>query len=97
MATETLTEECVWDLKRTIDNGSLDDVRDTIYEIIQETNENIIAWDYVILKIYVHACLRKKVEIAKWIAENGEKMLEPVQWIAIRQMIPYGKMLLAKK
>ena len=92
----TLTEDCVWDLKRTIDNGTLEDLRESVYEWIQETNENTVAWDYVILKTYLHACLRKKSDIAGWIAENGEKMLDPAQWIAIRQMIPYGRRLLGK-
>jgi hypothetical protein len=92
----TLTEECVWELKRIIDSGSLDDVRESVYEWIQETNEHTLAWDYVILKTYLHACLRKKEEIATWIAENGEKLLDPVQWIAIRQMIPYGRGLLSR-
>lgn len=90
----TLTEDCVWELKRTIDNGSLEDVCETVYEWIQETDENTVAWDYVILKTYIHACLRKKADIATWIAENGEKILGPAQWIAIRQMIPYGQRLL---
>lgn len=92
----TLTEDCVWDLKRTIDNGTLEDLRESVYEWIQETNENTVAWDYVILKTYLHACLRKKGDIAGWIAENGEKMLDPAQWIAIRQMLPYGRRLLGK-
>ena len=94
--TRGLTEECVWDLKRTIENGSLDDLRDGVYEWIQESGENTVAWDYVILKTYVHACLKKKGHMADWIAENGERMLDPAQWIAIRQMIPYGRRLLGK-
>jgi hypothetical protein len=94
--TSTLTEECVWGLKRTIETGTLDDVREEVYEWIHESTEDSVAWDYVILKTYLHACLKKKADVAGWIAENGERLLDPAQWIAIRQMLPYGRRLLGK-
>jgi hypothetical protein len=54
-----------------------------------------IAWEYVIEKLYIHACLKKKADLADKVLEKVS-LLDPIQQIAIRQMIPYGKWLLSK-
>lgn len=50
---------------------------------------------YLFRHIYVHACLKKKKEIAAWLKELYETM-DPIIKIALRQIFAYGNYLLKK-
>jgi hypothetical protein len=89
--TELFTQTC----KEIIGRGSLDELKGEIQERMRCEGADQIAWEYVILKTYLHACLKKKKEIAEWIVSQMS-LLDPIQQIAIRQMIPYGRVLLGK-
>jgi hypothetical protein len=52
-------------------------------------------WQYIYSQIYLHACLKKKQEIADWLVEIF-LIFDPVSQIALRQIFPYGRYLLAK-
>lgn len=51
--------------------------------------------DYVFQKVYLHACLKKRVVIVALLM-NLYKELDSIIQIAIRQVFPYGRYLLAK-
>jgi hypothetical protein len=89
--TEVFTEVC----KEIITRGSLEELQDEIRNRMECEGAESIAWEYVILKTYLHACLKKKKDIAEWITGQIPS-LDPIQQIAIRQMIPYGRVLLHK-
>ena len=88
-----MADDIVYSIKKLIDDNS--DV-DTISEAIYDLPHSSLPMDYIIQKIYIHACLRKRREIAEWILSEAEKHLDPIQWFAIRQMRSYGRYLLAK-
>ena len=50
---------------------------------------------YLFRHIYVHACLKKKQEIAAWLKELYETM-DPIIKIALRQIFAYGDYLIKK-
>lgn len=77
--------------KTLIDEGNLDELQ----EVFQDVQEENYAWEYVYQKLYLHACLKKKVAIVEWMASLFP-MFDPIQQIGIRQMFSYGKYLLAK-
>ena len=52
-------------------------------------------WPYFFQKVYLHACLKKRQEIADWLYTLYERM-DPIQQIALRQIFPYGRYLLSK-
>ena len=52
-------------------------------------------WDYIFKKIYIHACLKKNQPIVDILLKRYEELSE-IERIAIRQVFPYGRYLLAK-
>ncbi len=77
--------------KGLIEEGNLGELQEVFHENMGEN----YAWEYVYQKLYLHACLKKKVEIVEWMA-GLFSMFDPIQQIGIRQMFSYGKYLLAK-
>jgi hypothetical protein len=51
-----------------------------------------VPWDSLFKDIYLHACLKKKPDIIKWLEEIYETM-PPMQKIALRQIFAYGRYL----
>lgn len=47
-------------------------------------------------KIYLHACLKCAPDIAHWLRHTVYPTLDPIIQIALRQMFPYGEVLLKK-
>ena len=47
-------------------------------------------------KIYLHACLKGASEIASWLKHTIYPRLDPIMQIALRQVFPYGDVLLRK-
>ena len=54
-----------------------------------------IPWDYVFQKVYLHACLKKKLNFKVWF-ESLFSQFNPMQQIAIRQTFSYGNYLFSK-
>jgi hypothetical protein len=54
-----------------------------------------IAWDYVLMKLYIHACLKKQRDIATWV-EGLCALLDPIAAAGIRPGLAYGRALLAR-
>jgi len=52
-------------------------------------------WDYIFKKVYIHACLKKNQPIVDILLKQYEELSE-IERIAIRQVFPYGRYLLAK-
>lgn len=87
-ASEYFVKEC----KTFIDHGYLDSLEAFINDHSQVNN---LAWEYIIQKLYLHACLKKMPELADRILAYLPS-LDPIQQIAIRQTLPYGKWLLSR-
>ena len=60
---------------------------------VQDDYEGV--WDYIFKKVYIHACLKKYKPIVDLLMTFYEDMSE-IERIAIRQVFPYGRYLLAK-
>lgn len=50
---------------------------------------------YILQKVYIHACLRKRADIADWLTPMFAS-LDPISHIAYRQTLRYGQFLLRK-
>jgi len=87
-ASEYFVKEC----KGFIDRAYLEGLEAFVNEHSQVDN---LAWDYIIQKLYVHACLKKMPVLANRILEYIP-LLDPIQQIAIRQTVSYGKWLLSR-
>jgi hypothetical protein len=52
-------------------------------------------WEYIYHRIYLHACLKKKQDIADWLTSIFSSF-DIVSQAGLRQIFPYGRYLLAK-
>jgi hypothetical protein len=55
-----------------------------------------LPWESIYQQVYLHACLKKNVRIAKWIQSIFTKVFDEVQQIGLRQMFAYGNYMLNK-
>jgi len=53
-------------------------------------------WPYIFRAVYLHACLKGLIEVAEWLETHLYLQMDPIQQLALRQIFPYGKHLLAK-
>lgn len=56
---------------------------------------NRVPSDWLFQKVYLHACLKKKKLIVDWLLEVYNSDLDDMAKIALRQVFPYGRWLLA--
>jgi hypothetical protein len=57
--------------------------------------EDPMPWDVIFKDVYIHACLKKRHDIVGWLQTVYEGM-DAMSKIALRQVFPYGRYLLAK-
>ena len=82
------------DAKQIINRGDLAALQE-YYNNLFDSHVESIDIPYLFRHIYVHACLKKKKEIAVWLTELYEAM-DPIIKIALRQIFAYGNYLLKK-
>lgn len=83
------------DCKALIEHSSLQALQTFFEEVQNEEDAHLVDWPYVWQKTYVHACLKKKKDMAAWFEERF-KELDPIQAIAYRHTLNYGRHLLKK-
>jgi hypothetical protein len=54
-----------------------------------------LPWDYMFHRVYLHACLKGAEPIASWLQTTMYPMLPAIEQIALRQIFPYGRHLMA--
>jgi hypothetical protein len=92
----SVSEALVREVKPLIERGELQQLEEVLEAYYtSEIYSPTLAWDFILLKVYVHACLKRKPDIANWTLEQT-KLLNPIEQSAIRQMVPYGRWLLSR-
>ncbi len=84
------------DLKQMVERENLVGLQEYFQFALTGELESDAEWDFLFQKVYLHACLKKKKEIAEWLETAVFPQLPPIQAMAIRQVFPYGKYLLKK-
>jgi len=87
-----MTEDLIYTFKELINKN--DFVGFQAYVEFAQTEYTNVPWEYILEKVYIHACLKKRKEIVAYVLERF-KELDPIQQIALRQMFAYGRYLLA--
>lgn len=88
-----MIDEIIQPFKLYINADNLESCQ--LYMVELRNTYEELPWDYIFQKVYLHACLKKKTTIVDWLLEMY-KELNPIEQIAIRQVFPYGRHLLAK-
>ncbi len=82
------------DLKQMVERENLVGLQEYFQLALVGELDSEAEWDYLFQKVYLHACLKKKIVIAEWLEKEVFPQLPPIQAMAIRQVFPYGKYLL---
>jgi len=93
MDTDGMEKQIVSDFKHIINTGDLYEFQELANHYL-ESNETI-AWGYVFQKVYLHAALKKREDITKFMDTLYPK-LGSIEQIHIRQMFSYARHLLKK-
>jgi len=88
---DALIKEC----KTYVNSGDLSGLQ-SYYTDLQNTEFlTPVNWQLIYQKVYLHACLKKQKEIADWLTHMFSTF-DQITQIAMRQLFPYGRYLLAK-
>lgn len=91
---ETIIREC----KVFIERSTLQSLQE-YHQSLQDDydwSEQAVDWPYILQKVYLHACLKKKADMAVWLEELFKTAVDPINQIAYRQTFAYGHVLLRK-
>ncbi len=80
--------------KQLAETNNLDGLKEYVAEL--QEHETPLDWPYLFQKVYLHACLKGAESIAEWMKATLYPMLDPIQQIALRQVFPYGRVLLQR-
>jgi hypothetical protein len=53
-------------------------------------------WAFILQKVYIHACLKKRRNAAAWLEQLFLSRLDPINQIAYRHTLNYGHVLLRR-
>jgi hypothetical protein len=91
---QRIVQEC----KKYIEENNLDCLQEIYKSITLDSDQfQNLDWPVIFHKLYLHACLKRKREVAEWFEKTLYPKMDPIQQIALKQIFPYGKHLLGKK
>lgn len=96
MNTSQISESIVRECKEIINKNSLQALKDYWIELQSFEYDSQPDWPWIFQKVFLHACLKGKKDIATWLREEFESKVDPIQRIAYRQTYSYGNILLQK-
>ena len=91
-----MDQEIIDICKRHIEKGDLPSLQGYYLELMSTEFPREPDWPFIFHRVYLHACLKGRPEIAKWIHQALFPLMDSIQQIALRQIFPYGRYLLSK-
>lgn len=88
--------EIIAEAKQHINDGNLEEIQKQVCELIDTELPREPDWPFIFQKVYLHACLKGRRQIAEWLQTAMYPLMDPIQQIALRQVFPYGKYLLSR-
>lgn len=85
------------DLKSLVEREDLAALQTYFQQIQTGESETPTEWDYLFQKLFLHACLKRRVSIADWLRTEVFEALPPIQQMAVRHCLTYGKYLMRPK
>ena len=82
--------------KQYIEENNIDYLKESYKQIMDSEHLRVLDWPFIFQKLYLHACLKRKPEIAEWFEKTLFPLMDPIQQVALRQTFPYGRYLLGK-
>ena len=91
-----MERQIIKECKESIERAPLEHLQHLYITYLDAENAHEIAWDLVFKDVYLHACLKKKEPIMKWLEDDVFKNLDPLQQIALKPTFAYGRHLFRK-
>jgi hypothetical protein len=92
-----VTEEIIRTCKTCIETNNLDSLQSYYSELAEyEYPAHQPDWPCIFHRVYLHACLKGKKDVAEWLEHTLYPTMDGIQQIALRQIFPYGRHLLFK-
>ncbi len=80
--------------KQYLNENRIEECKSYIQSIVIEDCE--YDWPVLFHRVYLHACLKGRESIADWLQTSLFPTMDPIQQIALRQIFPYGRVLLSQ-
>ena len=90
-----IEDELIKEFKKVIEESDVIALKELHLDYMDTEFPREIDWPYIYQKVYLHACLKKKKDMAAWV-ESLFDQVDPIQKIAYRQTFAYGRTLLNK-
>jgi hypothetical protein len=87
--------QIIADCKFHVEGNDLQSLQSYFQELLQSQNGQP-DWPVIFHRVYLHACLKGRPEIAEWLEKTVFPMMDGIQQIALRQIFSYGRYLLSK-
>jgi hypothetical protein len=90
-----MNEAFIRTCKTYVNEGNLLGLQDCYNEMRNNDLGYNLNWEYIYHRIYLHACLKKKQDIANWLTSIFTSF-DIISQTGLRQIFPYGRYLLAR-
>jgi hypothetical protein len=90
-----INDSIIQDCKALINKNDLNALQEYYKELQESEFDTVPDWPNIFQALYIHACLKKRKEIADWLVPLFDTF-DPITKIAYRQMFFYGRFLLSK-
>ncbi len=91
-----MDDELIQTCKGWIDLKNTVGLQTCILEMMETEYPREPDWPYIFHRVYLHACLKGHKDAAAWLQTTIYPKMDPIQQIALRQIFPYGRVLLQK-
>jgi hypothetical protein len=89
-------EQVIHRCKTLLDDNQQYEFFEYCVQILQITTNTRLDLPLIFHRVYLHACLRGRKEVADWMRNTLFPRMDPIQQIGLRQIFPYGNHLLSK-
>jgi hypothetical protein len=92
-----MSSEIIQTCKQYLNDNDLEGLQEYYRRLLNdESNEFEPDWPYIFHRVYLHACLKGRRDAADWLAKSVYPNMDELQRIALRQIFPYGRLLLSR-
>jgi hypothetical protein len=92
-----MDNQIIRDCKQFLNDGDFQGLKEYYRGILWSSEyERQPDWPYIFHRVYIHACLKGRADAAEWLSNSVFPNLDELQRIALRQIFPYGRLLLRR-
>jgi hypothetical protein len=91
-----MDDQIIAECKQFIEKGDTEAFQIRVKEMLDTEYPREPDYPYIFHRVYLHACLKGRGEMASWLHTVVYPQMDPIQQIGLRQIFPYGRTLIQK-